>query len=64
MAIKNETVCCSYKTENDNGYKYKITKNVVTGEYILYKWTDDKWVNTKHKSDNPLKLEKYIKLRV
>lgn len=46
----------------DNSVKYIITSNIYRTEYYLYKVTDNKLKKTKYQSDNPLDLERYVKL--
>ena len=46
----------------DNSVKYVITSNIYRTEYYLYKVTDNKPKKTKYQSDNPLDLERYVKL--
>ena len=42
--------------------KYIITSNIYRTEYYLYKVADNKPKKTKYQSDNPLDLERYVKL--
>ena len=60
MAAIKEKDCCKY-SGTDGLYKYKITKNLRTGRYILYRMTDGEWVKTKHEADSPLILEEFIR---
>ena len=46
----------------DNSVKYITTSNIYRTEYYLYKVTDNKPKKTKYQSDNPLDLERYVKL--
>ena len=60
MVLSKEKDCCTY-SGLDSKYKYKITKNLRTGRYILYRRVEDKWIKTKHEADSPLILEEFIK---
>lgn len=42
--------------------KYIITSNLYRTEYYLYKIVNNKPKKTKYQSDNPLDLERYVKL--
>ena len=57
---KDETLWVQYI--EDNSVKYIITSNIYRTEYYLYKVTDNKLKKTKYQSDNPLDLERYVKL--
>ena len=46
----------------DNSVKYIITSNIYRTEYYLYKVAGNKPKKTKYQSDNPLDLERYVKL--
>ena len=55
---KNETVWLSIC--NDGNITHLITSDKLRQSYKLYKVSDGKAVYTKHKSSNPLDLEKFI----
>ena len=57
---KDETLWVQYI--EDNSVKYIITSNLYRTEYYLYKVADNKPKKTKYQSDNPLDLERYVKL--
>ena len=57
---KDETLWVQYI--EDNSVKYIITSNIYRTEYYLYKVADNKPKKTKYQSDNPLDLERYVKL--
>jgi len=57
---KEEILWLQYK--DINGILiYIITSNMFRTEYYLYKVTNNKPKKTKHKAENPLDLNKYIK---
>ena len=57
---KNETLWVQYIAP-DGTVTHIITSDKHRDTYKLYKIVDNKPVYTKHKSDNPLDLDKYIK---
>lgn len=57
---KGETVCLTYTAEKSSSPTHYITVNPLRDTYFLYKVTGGKAVKTKHKSNNPIELYKYM----
>lgn len=57
-APKGETIWVQYV--NDGAITHVITSTQLRDIYYLYKVVDGKLIKTKHKSENPPDLEKYI----
>ena len=60
---KSEKIAVRYYMEN--GIENNLLKYIITVDrfknYKLYEYKDEQAIYTKHKSDNPLDLNKYIK---
>lgn len=56
---KNETLWVQYMSKGQ--VTHIVTSSKFRDKYYLYEIKDGLPVKTKHKSDNPLDLEKYIK---
>lgn len=56
---KDMTTCLTYYIDKEPVYKILTTK--LRDIYYLYKLKSGKYVKTKHQSDNPTDLYKYIK---
>lgn len=55
---KGETVCLTYKI--DGKPKYYITSTALRDVYYLYEVINNVAIKTKHKSNNPTDLYKFI----
>lgn len=58
-APKNETIWVVYIIDDKPGYVITSTRSREV--YFLYKVEDEKLIKTKHKAENPMDLEKYVK---
>lgn len=60
MITKGERIVLTYVVDGID--RYIISHNLIKGLYYLYEVKDREYIKTSHKGENPIELEKYMKV--